>query len=141
MLFEIQSHRGAGSVQFGMSPDEARAALASEFESFKRSQESAYPCDHFTALGCFVYYGDESGLVEAVEFAAPAEPMFDGLNLLGLGFADLHKQITKIDPDVLLDADGLTSLRLGIGAWAPFLEEEPDTPPEAVIAFAPGYYD
>jgi hypothetical protein len=140
MMFEIHSHEGVGPIWFGMTPSEVRATLGVAFESFKRNEFSAHPCDHFIGPECFVYYDDANCLVEAVEFAEPAEPTLNGANLLGLGFAALIRQITEIDPEVSIEIDGFTSEYLGVGAWAPACQEEPEAPAESIIVFVRGYY-
>lgn len=138
---QVRCHEGVGPICFGMSPDDLRAVLGAEFTSFKRGPDSVHPCDHFGELECFVYYDDANCLVEAIEFAAPAAPKLDGLDLLGLGFADLIEIIRQADPNVSVESDGFISLRLGIGGWAPSAQEQPDDPAESIIVFAPGYYD
>ena len=140
MKFEIHSHEGAGPVRFGMTTTEVREALGGEFESFKRGPDEQHPLDKFSDHRCFIYY-DASGKVEAIEFAKRGEPMLGGVNLLGLGYADLVKLITMKDPDVVIKNDGFTSVNLGIGCWAPAGEDEPESPPDSVIVFRRGYYD
>ncbi len=137
---DIRCHEGVGPIRFGMSPNEVRAALGVDFSSFKRSSKSIHPCDHFSELECFVYYDSADGVVDAVEFAAPAKPTLDGVMLLGMSFTDLLEKIGQADPDVAIESDGFTSLRLGIGGWAPAAEDRPDDPVESVIVFARGYY-
>jgi hypothetical protein len=122
-----------------MNREEVRTALATEYESFTRSPTSQ-PCDHFFQQECFVYYG-AGGSVEAVEFTKPAAPVWDGLNLLGISFADLLERVRQVDPDVSVVSDGFTSFRIGMGGWATAAEEEPDRPLESIIAFVRGYYD
>ncbi len=138
---QISCHEGVGPIRFGMSPHGVRAILGTEFTSFRRSPDSVHPCDHFGELEYFVYYDDAKCLVEAIEFAAPAAPRLDGLDLLGLGFADLIVFIRQADPNVSVESDGFISLWLGIGGWAPSAQERPDDPAESIIVFAPGYYD
>lgn len=140
MKFEILSHEGVGQIRFGMPPSAVRAALGEEFESFKRTPQSVYPCDYFPKLQCFVYYNMD-GKAEAVEFAEPAKPTLNGVNLLNLSFSKLVQQLRKIDPEVLVESDGLTSIQLGIGAYAPSTESEPESPPESIIVFTRGYYE
>jgi hypothetical protein len=140
MRFEIYSHEGAGPIRFGMTPSDVRAAIGAAYESFKRTPQSAHPCDYFPDLQCFVYY-NRNGKAEAAEFAEPGEPTLGGVNLLSLGFADLVARVTVSDPNVSVEGDGFTSLHLGIGAYAPSAEDEPTAPPESVIVFARGYYD
>ena len=140
MKFDISSYEGVGPVRFSMTPGEVRAALGMEFENFRRSKENVHPADHFTSHECFVYYDDNHGLVEAVEFANPAEPTLDGLNLFSLSFEDLAARMLKLDADLQIADDGFTSLKLGIGGWAPHCVEEPKLPCEAIIVFVRGYY-
>lgn len=123
-----------------MSREDVRTALGTEFKSFERSPSSSQLCDHFFRHECFVYY-DAKGLVEAVEFAEPATPTLDGLNLLGFGFTSLVERIRLVDPDLSVESDGFTSLRLSIGGWAPAADEEPDEPLESLIVFSCRYYD
>lgn len=137
---QIIGHEGVGPIRFGMSPEDVRTVLGAEFESFKRTPSSVHPCDHFFRYECFVYY-DAQGLVEAVEFAEPATPMLDDLNLLGVSFMSLVERIRQADPDLSVESDGFTSLWLGIGGWAPAAEEKPDEHLDSIIVFARGYYD
>ena len=67
--------------------------------------------------------------------------MLDDLNLLGVSFVSLVERIRQADPDLSVEIDGFTSLRLGIGGWAPAAKEEPHEPLESVIVFARSYYD
>jgi len=45
------------------------------------------------------------------------------------------------DSDIEQTDDSLTSYKLGIGVYAPDADENPNLPPESVIAFEKGYYD
>lgn len=140
MVFEIHSHEGVGPVWFGMTRAAVRMALGGEVKTIQRTPDDDNPNDSFKESHCFVHY-DEDGKAEAVEFYEPASPIFNGVNLLGLGFTELIKQIRNLDPLVSLDGDGYTSLNLGIGGFAPAAEDEPDLPPESAIVFVRGYYD
>lgn len=136
----IQSHEGVGPIRFGMSRGEVLDVFSIAPETFKRNPDDVWPCDYFPSLGCFVYYEDASGLVEAIELTNPANPTLGSMDLLHIGFTDLLKLIRNGDPDVSIDGDGFTSARLGIGGWAPSLKSSPNSQLEAVIVFAPDYY-
>ena len=144
MKFEIHNHEGVGPIKFGMSPSEVRAALGAAFRSFRRTTECDHPCDSFPELDCFVYY-DASGRAEAVEFGSPAEPMLEGVNLLGLSYSALVELLKAKDAHLSIERftkiDGLSSLALGIGAYTPEAEDTPSAPAESVIVFTRGYYD
>jgi hypothetical protein len=123
-----------------MVPSAVREALGAVCESFKRTPQSDHPCDYFPKLHCFVYY-DKSGKAEAAELVPPAEPTLGGINLLGLGFAELVERIRIQDAKVAIEPDGFTSLELGVGCYAPSAEEDPENQPDSVIVFKRGYYD
>ena len=139
MKFEILSHEGVGLLRFGMKPEQVRAALNLPCESFQKSEDSEAPSDCFDDH-IFAYY-DDSLDAEAFEFAEPAEIIFHGRNLLELPFGEVVGFIRTLDPDLDLDEDGFTSLKLGIGSYAPGHEEDPDLPPEGIIVFKESYYE
>ncbi|WP_346899689.1 hypothetical protein [uncultured Roseibium sp.] len=67
--------------------------------------------------------------------------MLGGTNLLGMSFADLIAMFKQVDPDIIVEYDGFTSLRFGIGGWAPSAETDPDEPLESIMVFVRGYFD
>lgn len=138
---EVHCQKGVGPIRFGMAREEVLNLFSVEATSLKRNQADTHPCDYFASLGCFIYYGDESGLVEAIELTNPAKPTLDGIDLMHLGFIDLLKIIRDVDSEVSIDDDGFTSFLLGIGGWAPGLKSAPSAQLESIIVFAPGYYD
>ena len=79
MSFLIESFKGAGAIEFGMTPNQVRGCLGGGFKSFKRTPAAAIPCDYYDSLGIFVYY-KLPGEVEAIEFASPACPEFENKN-------------------------------------------------------------
>lgn len=139
MKFQIVSHQSVGEIRFGQSPDEVRAVLQSPCRSLRRTPASIYPCDYFADLQIFVNYGD--GGAEAVELAGPAEAIFQGRDLLKLNFRDLSTHLLNEDADLVVEDDGCTSVKLGIGAYAPHATKNPMAKPESIIVFAEGYYD
>ncbi|MGR5280809.1 ABC transporter ATP-binding protein [Photobacterium damselae subsp. damselae] len=140
MYFLITSFAGAGSLKFGMTPDEVRSLLGANFKSFKRMPNSEFPCDYFESLGVFVYY-KLPGVVEAIEFADPAAPEYENNNLLKLSFDDLKKILLGKDKKLEVESDSLTSHSLGIGVYAPDADEDPSLPVESIIVFEKDYYD
>lgn len=55
MRFLIIPFVGAGQIKFGMTPEQVRLLLGEVFDSFKRTEESVFPCDYFENLGVFAY--------------------------------------------------------------------------------------
>ena len=94
MRHEIRPLIGAGKLVFGMSPDAVRATLGVEFKSFLRTPTSTFPCDHFPSLGVFAYY-KSTGLLEALEFASPAETTLDEIQLVGMNFEAAKKFLSE----------------------------------------------
>lgn len=139
MKFQISPFMGAGELRLGMTPDQVRSVLGVEYRSFKRTPSTTYPHDYFTSLGVFAYY-KAPGLLEAIEFTAPAEPIYKGKNLLNLPYVDLTRFLQSDDQDLEIKVDVLTSYRLGIGAWCPDAADDPSQPAETIIIFEKGYY-
>lgn len=139
MILEIKPLIGIGDLRFGMSVDEARAALGPGFRSFKRSPLSTFPGDSWREEGVFVYYAPP-GILEAVEVSQPSQAILMDVDLLTLSFSATDKLIRELDPMVDADEDGLTSRKLGIGVYAPDADE-PQVPVQGVIVFQEGYYD
>jgi hypothetical protein len=140
MLFEINPTRGVNQVEFGASPDAVRKSIGSPAKpSASRAKSPAFPADYFADEGLFAYYSAQ-GVLEALEFARPAEPVFHGANFLGMPFSQARDMLRSIDPDIEEDADSVTSHRCGVGVWAPLAKDEPAAPCESVIAFCEGYY-
>lgn len=95
MRFLISPFVGAGKIKFGMTPDQVRL-LGGVFDSFKRAEESVFPCDYFENLGVFAYY-NASGVLEAIEFTEPAVPEFEEMDLLKIHFKGLITYLSDKD--------------------------------------------
>lgn len=139
MNFQIEPLVGAGDIKFGMVPDEVRNLLGTGYESFKRTPAVTFPHDYFRSLGVFVYYKDP-GFVEAIEFTAPAAPIYKNRKLLTLTYVELRDILHENDSGLEIESDGLTAAKLGIGAWCPDAADEPDKPAETIIVFEENYY-
>ena len=139
MTFEVISHKGAGPARFGMRPTEVKTAINLPFDSFKRDENQAHPCDSFND-DLFAYY-DADGKAEAFEFFQPTRVTWNGKELFGMSFGELVEQVRNLDPTIVVDSSGFTSFALGIGASAPDPEEQSAEPAESIIAFTRGYYD
>ena len=137
--YKIKPLEGAGFIDFGMTSDSVRKKFGVSFKSFKRTKESIYPCDYYENLGVFIYY-KEPYVVEAIEFATPAKPTFDGKNLLDMTYEKLKKFLLTYDENLEIEIDSLTSYKLGIGIYAPNAEESSKSPIESVIVFDEDYY-
>ncbi|MEI8644368.1 hypothetical protein P4S60_01645 [Pseudoalteromonas sp. Hal040] len=140
MRFNVTPLTGIDEIQFGMSLDEARNAISSSYNTFKRTPAAEHPCDFYENLGLFVYY-DSFATVEALEFCEPALLYFKGINLVASSFEDIVKFLKSIDNAIELEGDSFTSYSLGIGGYSPDLGEDSNSACESVILFKDGYYD
>lgn len=140
MDFDLHPWNGAGSLVFGMRKHQIRKIIDLPFRSFRRAQKTGVPDDYFWTAGLFAYY-DHHGRLEALEFATPAAPTLDGINLLALPF-DQAKQLLRTKGGPITEGyDDAQSDSLGIGLWAPKSTEHPTASCDSVILFRRGYYD
>ncbi len=137
---QISSYEGAGAIKLGMSPDEVRKVLGTNFETFMKSYNSEMPTDNFISQGIHVYY-KLPGLCTAIEMFPPANPTFRGYRLMGQPFNQLSAYFQQEDISVEMDACGLTSRLFGLGLYVPDLDDSPEAPVKAVIVFEKNYYD
>ena len=79
--------------------------------------------------------------MEALEFASPAQPVFEKQSLLGMGFEAAKTLLQFKDPSLEVEADGVIAHALGISLYAPAAKENPVEVCESVLVFESGYYD
>jgi hypothetical protein len=132
--FDLHPRRGAGDLQFGMSQAEVRGIVKQPFEFFRRG--GVEPTDVFESAGLFAIYDDQDRL-EALEFATPAAPTLDGIDLLAVPFTRAKQLLRLRGGPIEEDGEGAQSDRLGIGLWAPNFDEDPSARCEAVSIFRP----
>lgn len=140
MNFSILPLEGVGEIKFGMSPDDVRKHIGNRFRSFKRSPLDSFPSDYFEHIGTFFYY-DSNGRLEAIEFAPPAQPTIEGVNLLGLSFEAAKKLLSNLDDQIGEETDSVIAYQKGVSIWAPLAKDNPAAAVESVVAFRPGYYN
>lgn len=138
--FYVKPFVGVNNIEFGMNPPSVRELLSNNFESFKRSEESAYPCDFFEEIGVFAYY-DSKGCLEALEFASPSSVVWSEVDFLNTSADRIRDLLQSNDADTETELDGVTSYKHGLGIYAPNLTDDPKCSPESVIVFAEHYYN
>jgi len=139
LIFVIDPYVGAGPLRLGATVDEVRSRISEAPKTFMKSPLSQHPTDAFLGVGVHAYYR-QSGTCEAFEFHKPAVVLFT-TQLLGRPFGQLLSWFTSIDPDVQAKPSGLTSLKYGVGLFAPSAQKAPAEPTQGVIVFAKGYYE
>lgn len=140
MEYEIIPNKGMDGILFGMDVQKVRVSMGTEFKSFKRTWDAAFPCDYFSDVGVIANY-DKKGRIEAIELTSPGAPSLCGINLLRMSFDEALKYLRSKDPQLVHEADGAVSLALGISLYAPHSARDPKIPAESVLLFATGYYD
>jgi hypothetical protein len=140
MLLEINSYDGIGPIRFGMTVDEVRSVMPSNFRSFMKSRTSKFPADHFMEIGVHVHYRPP-GQCEAVEVFKPSDAIFLERRFMGQSFLEIYEWAKTIDPKLDTDDCGFTSFLHGFGIFASGASKAPLDPVEGIIAFQKGYYD
>lgn len=138
MEFAIEPYVGAGKIRLGMTSQQIQDVLNATPEKFKKSAKAEIETDAYK--WCHIYYKNP-GVCEAIEFFQPAQVILGGQNLLGKPFETIKQLFLKHDDSVVLENAGLTSLKYGVGIYAPSALKEPSEPIERVIVFEKGYYD
>jgi hypothetical protein len=82
LRWDIVPHKGVGPLFFGMTRNDARAKLGTEFTSFRKSATAASESDAFDELGVHLYYDDNDGL-EFIETFQPCSLRYKNAFLLG----------------------------------------------------------
>ncbi|WP_423681470.1 hypothetical protein [Undibacterium sp. WLHG33] len=139
MDFVIKPLQGVDTLHFGMQVEEVRRVLGENFKSFKRTPNSAFPCDYFADIQVFAYY-KFPGVLEALEFAEPANPLFGGKRLIGVSADEVKKILEAVDQSLEVDSAGMIAHQLGVGVYAPGWDEDTAQKVESVIVFEEGYY-
>jgi hypothetical protein len=136
----IETYVGVGPIKFGMPVQAVRNLIQSPVTTFMKSELSEMPTDAFDPFGIHVYY-KLPGICKAIEFFnSEIHLSFQGISLFSQPFRMLKDWFRKIDSFIEIDYDGLTSLKHGIGFYAPGAAENDESRVEGVIVFEEGYY-
>jgi hypothetical protein len=138
MLYEITPYKGAGHLLLGALSEDIQEICGEKPEKFKKLQDDEYYTDFYTDFCCFF---KKPGICDAIEFHNPAVVIYNNISLLGEPYNKVKESLLQLDKDIIFDGDGLTSLKLGLGVYAPDADEDnPSYVAEGVIVFEKGYY-
>ncbi|GHV05307.1 hypothetical protein FACS189485_12090 [Spirochaetia bacterium] len=141
MKYEINPYVGVGPILFGMTRSEIRHALGKKYNTISKGSIIGHLSDVFRDIDTFVYYDNEDKC-RAVEFGRPdGNPILLGCNLLKMNIGYVRDFIRKIDENIKMNNDGLTSFGLGVGIWHESGFDEPEEMPQSAIVFRRGYYE
>lgn len=136
----VDPYKSVGNLSFTYDRKQIRSLLNEKFEVGVKEFESYKDYyDYFRESGLFVYYDDEDK-VNAFEFFE-ANPVFNGMNLLTMSYHSLIDMLKSLDSELIIEYDGFTSYKFGIGGNTSDDPENELAMPEAIIIFKKGYYD
>jgi hypothetical protein len=136
MELPLDASLALANLPFGSPKSSVRTFFGGQPQPFHRtpaSREEDYRAD----VGVFASY-DEAGALEALEFAAPAEPSVQGQLLTSLPMRKAKELLQLIDDALAVEAGAATSKKWGISVWSGAGD---DGVVQSVLRFASGYYD
>jgi hypothetical protein len=141
MSYTIYPLKGVNQIEFGMPVQRVRDLIGNDFLTGDvRAKSKDYPTDYILEDKVFFYY-DETGHLEAVEFAAGASILLGGINPLSINWGQAREIMLKLDPDAVIDDEGAESRKLSLAIWCPDADEGDDASVESFLVGRPGYYD
>lgn len=136
--YNIEPYVGVDGLKLGMTAMQIEALHGEPSGKIKRGSDPGLLSDAYTDF--FVYYKNP-GICQAIEFHKPARVLFENHNLLEEPYLRIVEHLQQLDSEIIIDDDGLTSYKLGIGIYAPSADGDPTYVAESVIVFERGYYD
>jgi hypothetical protein len=136
--FRIIPYIGVGCIKFGMKREDIRKCFNNQFVQFRKTPFSETLTDDFGC--CHVFYKKQK-TCEAIELFKEAGATINNKRLVGEPYAEVRAMFEAIDETIVVNDDGFTSFKYGIGVYAPLAKEQPEEPVEAIIVFEKGYYD
>jgi hypothetical protein len=136
----VDPYKSVGNLSFTNDRNKVRALLNEEYETGIKefgSYKDYY--DYFKNSALFVYY-DKSDQINAFEFFEP-KPIFNEIDLLSAPFQKLVETFKELDTDLIVEYNGFTSNKFGIGISTNGDPETEAAMPDSVIIFRQGYYD
>lgn len=140
MTFDIRPYEGVGKLYFGMDSVEIKKVLGEPSNTFFKTPLDTLETERYENENLFIYYKEPSN-IEAIEFYPPSQVVFDGIKLFELSYEALKTFLLKLDSELEIEVDGLTSYKLGIGAYAPNADDDSSLAVESIIVFEKGYYE
>jgi hypothetical protein len=136
-IFDIRPFMGVGPIDLGMSRNEVRKVVGAPVHTFKKTPVDDELTDAFRSLGVHVFY-KRPGVCESIEFYGPANPMFNGVPILGSTLDNISRIFATQNVKVEKRRDAIVAHPLGFGVAAP---KHQNGIISEVIVFENGYYD
>lgn len=139
MELTITPRTGVGPLRLGITRSEVRRLITTPCIESMAKSSSTIPVDAFYDACLQVFY-DNAEKCEAVELYPPLRVFCAGVSVFETSYNELRQRICNLDPDVMEDVDGITSVKCGLSAYAPSHSDSPHLPAESIIVFKEGYY-
>ena len=138
--YEFEPYVSVGPVKFGMTMQEARAALDLPYKSFQKSSDSYSPADAFDESAMIVFY-DKNDKVDAIEIYSEMDLAYNGTVILGNSLKKVEAYFDSFSESKKADDLGHDIRSHGIS-----FAGSGDGNPEAqnvgyVFTYAKGYWD
>ncbi len=141
-MYTLEPFVGFDDVKFGMTPKQVQEKLGREPEKFQKTADCKQLTDDYGDF--LVYYNDETGAFEAVEFhnGSKEDVEFQGIHPFAMPYKDLEDTFSSMDADIDIDDDGFVSEKFGIAVYAPYGDEDaPEGGTQSFLLYERGYYD
>jgi hypothetical protein len=135
-MYNLFPFKGIEKVSFGMTRQNCRTVINSDFETFKRNDFAENSTDHFPGLNIFLQY-DKNDICQAIEFASPNNLVYNGKNLFDLRFSELINFYSPVSKKHEIEGNiSVTYYDLGFGAS----KTPGDDMIESVLIFSEKYW-
>jgi hypothetical protein len=137
MDYTIHPYEGVGPLQLGMTRQEIRAILGEPEKVFQKFPDKPPADQYWNRYHLYVHF-KEPDTCDGIEIFPPAEPIFQGINLLTeVPYNQMKDWFQKQDSNIEFNEVGLKSFTYGVALYAPY----PNEPVENVYVFEKGHYD
>lgn len=138
MRYFVTPYVGIHTIEFGNTISLVHNKIGEPLEQFYRGPDNTCLTDVYQDF--FVYYKDRQ-YVEAIEFYGYINVCVEEITIGDETFDCVLKAFSQRDSEIILDEDGFTSKKYGIGVYCPSWRESEELLVESIIVFCEGYYD
>ena len=142
--YKFEPYVGLGALKFGMTMDEARAAINLPYSSFNKSMDSHSPADSFDNGATIVFY-DIENKVNAIEVYPEVNFVFNDYYVFGKRITEFEKWLAPIATDFKREDDGVggadvRSIGMSYSGWED-PEDERFLNVGYIFLYKKGYWD
>jgi hypothetical protein len=137
MDYTIYPYEGVGPVRLGMTRQEIRGILGKPEKTFQKFPDKPPADKYWNKLHLIIHF-KESDICDGIQIFPPAQPTFQGVNLLiDEPYSQIKDWWEQQDPNIEFNDVGLKAHSHGIALYAPYLDE----PVKHIYVFERGHYD